>query len=57
MPKADESKNTNEQNGEEDKSGAGRKNPADKNSKDAPDRDSSATKGGGAAGTRPPSDS
>jgi plasmid stabilization system protein ParE len=46
----------NKQDGGGKQSGSGRKKPdSDKNAEDAPDRDSSATKG--AAGTRPPSDS
>lgn len=46
----------NKQDGGGKKSGSGRKKPASgKSEKDAPDRDSSATKGD--AGTRPPSDS
>lgn len=45
----------NKQDGGGKKSGSGRKRSADKSEKDAPDKDSSATKGG--AGTRPPSDS
>ncbi|CAA9429525.1 MAG: hypothetical protein AVDCRST_MAG74-3592 [uncultured Pyrinomonadaceae bacterium] len=46
----------NKQDGGGKQSGSGRKKSASgKNAKDAPDRDSSATKGG--AGTRPPSDS
>lgn len=47
----------NKQDGGGKKSGSGRKKSASsKSEKDAPDRDSSATKGG-AGGTRPPSDS
>lgn len=46
----------NKQDGGGKKSGSGRKKSASsKSAKDAPDRDSSATKG--SAGTRPPSDS
>jgi plasmid stabilization system protein ParE len=46
----------NKQDGGGKQSGSGRKkSDSDKNAKDAPDRDSSATKGN--AGTRPPSDS
>ena len=46
----------NKQDGGGNQSGSGRKNSAlSKSEKDAPDRDSSATKG--SAGTRPPSDS
>jgi len=46
----------NKQDGGGNKSGSGRKTSgSSKSEKDAPDRDSSATKGG--AGTRPPSDS
>jgi plasmid stabilization system protein ParE len=45
----------NKQDGGGNQSGSGRKKSASENSKFAPDRDSSATKG--SAGTRPPSDS